>query len=285
MNCLNNNCCDGIYNSFDVHFTGSCDNRCAHCIDMRFAGGPEGRPDTKKVSRTLIKNHEGYDDVLFLGGEPCLYLDELIEVIRHIQTCTNLKVFVTTAVPKICHDERMKFLKLIKMVDGMNLSVQHHVESVADTIRRTESQYDRQEFYASLPYKEKLRININIVKPFLSTAADITTCVHHYDQMGFSHIKMSEIQHGADQYVSFEKLFNLKMKSPFAHGCQTYLNTEEVFPGCNAEVLLKRSCFVCEDTLDASFLDGVKAVSKLFTKPRNNYAVVYGDGSLSKGWK
>ena len=30
---LNCNCCDGIYNSFDVHFTSACDNRCAHCVD------------------------------------------------------------------------------------------------------------------------------------------------------------------------------------------------------------------------------------------------------------
>lgn len=27
------NCCDGIYNSFDVHFTSACDNKCAHCVD------------------------------------------------------------------------------------------------------------------------------------------------------------------------------------------------------------------------------------------------------------
>lgn len=24
------NCCDGIYNSFDVHFTSACDNKCSH---------------------------------------------------------------------------------------------------------------------------------------------------------------------------------------------------------------------------------------------------------------
>ena len=35
---LNCNCCDGIYNSFDVHFTSACDNKCAHCIDGKFNG-------------------------------------------------------------------------------------------------------------------------------------------------------------------------------------------------------------------------------------------------------
>ena len=28
------NCCDEIYNSFDVHFTSACDNKCAHCVRL-----------------------------------------------------------------------------------------------------------------------------------------------------------------------------------------------------------------------------------------------------------
>jgi hypothetical protein len=30
------NSCDGIYRSFDVHFTSACDNNCAHCIDKQY---------------------------------------------------------------------------------------------------------------------------------------------------------------------------------------------------------------------------------------------------------
>lgn len=26
------NCCDVVYNSFDVHFISACDNNCRHCI-------------------------------------------------------------------------------------------------------------------------------------------------------------------------------------------------------------------------------------------------------------
>lgn len=33
------NCCDGIYNSFDVHFTSACDNKCAHCSVILWIGG------------------------------------------------------------------------------------------------------------------------------------------------------------------------------------------------------------------------------------------------------
>ena len=108
----------------------------------------------------------------------------------------DVKVFVTTAVPKVCFDQRDKFIVLLSMLDGINLSVQHYNENIADKIRKVKSKYDRQSFYAGLPYKDKIRININIVKPFLYTRDDIAQCLVHYDAMGFNSIKLSEIHHG-----------------------------------------------------------------------------------------
>lgn len=278
------NCCDGLYNSFDVHFTSACDNRCAHCIDMRFSGLGIKRPDVKAITQTIIKNKDGVDDVLFLGGEPCLYLKELLRTIAILRYKTNLKIYVTTSVPKVCFDNRILFEKIISIVDGINLSVQHYDENIADQIRRTKSKYDRQKFYNDLPHKEKIRINLNIVKPFLYTQSDIINCIRHYDAMGFNSIKLSEIQHGKDVYVSFEDTFGIELKSPFANGCQTYLPVEELIPGVTTPLLLKRSCFMCENTLKASFADGVKTIMKLFVRPKNKYGVIYGNGTLTKGW-
>lgn len=281
---LNCNCCDGIYNSFDVHFTGACDNQCAHCIDMRFHGIGQTRPNVAAIVDTVVKNAEGLDDVLFLGGEPCLYLEDLFECVTAIKSRTNLKVFVTTSVPKTCFDNQDLFYALIHILDGMNLSVQHHDEAVADEIRKTKSRYDRQAFYAGLPEKEKIRINLNIVKPYLHTREDLTKCLQHYGAMGFNSIKLSEIQHGEDVYVSFADVFGLKMESAYGHGCQSYLDLGGVIPGLTTPVLLKRSCFLCEDSLKASLADGIKVVAKAFARRKNKYGVVYEDGSLKKGW-
>ena len=278
------NCCDGIYNSFDVHFTSACDNRCAHCIDNKYEGFRINKPDVDAIVKTIVDNKDGLDDVLFLGGEPCLYLDELIDCVSQLRERTSLKLYVTTSVPKTCYDNRDKFTKLIELLDGINLSVQHYKEDVADKIRGTKSQYDRQAFYNSLPYKEKIRINLNIVKPYLYTKEDLTKCLRHYDAMGFNSIKLSEIQHGKDVFVSFEKVFNIKLGSPYSNGCQTYLNMEDILGDFKTPVLLKRSCFMCEETLKASLGDGAKVLSKLFVKPDNKYAVIYENGTLSKGW-
>lgn len=278
------NCCDGIYNSFDVHFTSACDNKCAHCVDNCYEGLHINRPDVNKIVQTIVKNKDGLDDVLFLGGEPCLYLEELIDCVEQLKEKTNLKLYVTTSVPRICYDRRERFEYLLSILDGLNISVQHYKEDVADEIRKTTSQYDRQKFYASLPYKEKIRINLNIVKPFLYLKEDIVECLKHYDSMKFSSIKLSEIQHGKDYFVSFEKTFEIKLGSPYANGCQTYLDMDNIIPGFKTPVLLKRSCFMCEETLKATLEDGIKVISTIFRKPDNQYGVIYENGELMKGW-
>lgn len=278
------NCCDGIYSSFDVHFTSACDNKCAHCIDRRFDGLGLTKPDVSAIVETITDNSQGLDDVLFLGGEPCLYLNELLDCVRQIKARTNLKVFVTTSVPKICHDQQETFYALIDELDGINLSVQHHNEIVADQIRRTTSAYDRQAFYRGLPNKEKIRVNLNVVKPYLSTKEELSSCIQHYDSMGFSSIKLSEIQHGKDVYVSFADVFGFDMPSAYSHGCQTYIDIAKILPGVSTPLLLKRSCFLCEESLNASLVDGLKMMVKMFLPSRNKYGVVYEDGSLHGGW-
>lgn len=278
------NCCDGRYNSFDVHFTKACDNDCAHCIDKKFSGIEETKPNAKAIVKTITEHANGFDDVLFLGGEPCLFLDDLIFCVKEIKAKTGLKCYVTTSVPKTCYDNKDKFNELLRICDGVNLSTQSHDEKTADTIRRTKSQYDRQAFYASLPYKEKIRINLNIVKPFLCTREDLEACLRHYDAMGFSSIKLSEIQHGTNCYVRFEDIFGIKLKSPFSHGCQTWIDTKDILPGFKTPLLLKRSCFMCEKSLQATFGDFIKANIQRAVKPKNNYAVVYEDGTMTRGW-
>jgi len=83
--------------------------------------------------------------------------------------------------------------------------VQSHDEAVADTIRNAgKSKYDRQAFYASLPHKEKIRINLNIVKPFLHTKEQLTACLKHYDNMGFNSIKLSDMQAQPHKYANIK---------------------------------------------------------------------------------
>jgi hypothetical protein len=59
---------------------------------------------------------------------------------------------------------------------------------------------------------------------------------------------------------------------------------ETIIPNFKTPLLLKRSCFLCEETLKANLADGIKAISKLLIKPDNHYGVIYENGVLEKGW-
>lgn len=286
MKMFNKNCCDGIYNSIDVHFTRLCDNKCGFCIDKKYEGVGNTTPDVDKIVQKIIDISDKFDDVLFLGGEPCLFLEELIDCVERLRKNTNLKLFVTTSVPKICYDKRDRFEYLISILNGINFSVQHHNPDIADEIRGTKSQYDRNKFYNSLTDKDKIRINLNIVKPYLYTKEQLTECLKFFDEMGFNSIKLSEIQHGKEFFVSFEDIFGVKYGSPYFHGCQKYIDMSGLITDFKTPLLLKRSCFLCEETLKASILDGVKVLYKNFIdkKPKNNYCVIYGNGTIANGW-
>lgn len=253
-------------------------------INNIYIGINNTKPNVKAIVDKIVSIADNYNDVLFLGGEPCLFLDELIDCIKQLKEKTKLKLYVTTSVPKVCYDNKEKFEKLIELVDGLNISAQHHNQETADKIRNTKSQYDRNAFYNSLKHKDKIRINLNIVKPYLYKKEDLIKCLKFFDNMGFNSIKLSEIQHGKEFYVSFEELFNVNYGNAYFNGCQKYINMDKIIKGFKTPLLLKRSCFMCEETLKASILDGVKVLYKAISKPKNHYLVVYGNGTTSKGW-
>jgi hypothetical protein len=60
---------------------------------------------------------------------------------------------------------------------------------------------------------------------------------------------------------------------------------ERIIPNFKTPVLLKRSCFLCEETLKATLVDGLKVLHRIFKRNENKYAVIYENGNLSKGWK
>ena len=134
--------------------------------------------------------------------------------------------------------------------------------------------------------KHKIRININILKPYLQDKQEIIKCLKHYDALGFNSIKLSELQHTPESYVSFEKIFELKMESPYSNGCQTFFDTKKIIDGgLKTPLIIKRSCFVNEPSCKATLMDGVKVFTKLIYTKKNKFLVIYEDGKILKGWR
>ena len=63
MDLFNKNCCDGIYNSLDVHFTSACDNKCKHCIDLEYAGIGLKKPRIYAMYNTIMKNAKKVNEI------------------------------------------------------------------------------------------------------------------------------------------------------------------------------------------------------------------------------
>jgi|GEM_PF-3074860 len=282
------NCCDGIYKSLDIHFTKKCENKCSFCIDKNTISLNNGIPNWREMALTIIKKKHSFNDILILGGEPCLFLKELNLFIDAIQMNTDLKIYLTSSIPRNCYINFDLFEKILSKIDGLNLSIQHHDEKIADKIRGRKSKFNRQKFYKYLPFKNKIRINLNLIKGFLDSREILNECLQYYDKMKFNCIKISELQNSPENYISFEKIYNVKLPSPYYYGCQTLFDSSRIIFKLNLDtpILLKRSCFVVEPTLKASFLDGFKVIyNKYFNKIKDsNFGVVYPDGSLKSGW-
>lgn len=283
---FNKNSCDGVNKTLNIHFTNICDNKCEFCINNQYQNIDSKVPNIAKILNSIFQNQHKYEDVLFLGGEPCLYLKELLFCVMEIKNKTKLKVYITTSVPKICLDEKELFINLIKNVDGINLSVQHYIEEISDKIRNTKSKYNRQEFYKSLPYKNKIRININLSKPYLHNKNDILNCINYYDKLNFNSIKISEILNSENNFVSFQDIFDIRLGSAFYNGCNIEINKNKIkeLSSIKTKLLLKRACFLCEKSINASFADGIKIFYKLIKNKPNNYGVLYENGYLTNKW-
>lgn len=281
----NVNTCDQINNEVMVHFTKACENKCAFCIDATNKGVAPQKPNVEQIFNT-IKNLEPHIEcVTISGGEPCLYMEELHELVFRLKNETNLTVGLISSMPTTCWTKRDLFFRILDMLDNFAFSPQHYNEDMADRIRGCKSKYDHQELYAMLPHKEKICVNINVMKPYLMTKDDICRCIRHYNRLGFKTIRLAELFEMPHMFVSIEDIFGMKLKSPFAHGCK--INNFDItpwIPEFDGNLILKRTCFMVNKKCHATVTDFVKILTRPLFAKNFAFGVVYEDGTIKPYW-
>lgn len=282
----NVNTCDQICSELQVHFTKSCPNKCPFCIDATNRGleNKATIPHIGAIYKRILKYKDNIESVCISGGEPMLYMSDLLALIMLLKENTNLKVYVITAVPENCYKYKNLFKLILERCDGMAISPQHYNEEIADQMRGHKSTFDRQAFYAEMPYKEKVAMNINMVKPYLCEKDEILKCIEHYNKMGFKDIKLVELFNMEKMYVSFEETFGVKLKSPFGHGCKTEFDITPWIPSYEGKFTLKRTCFLVNKLLHANLSDMFKAATRKLFEKKYYFGVVYEDGSIHPYW-
>lgn len=282
----NVNTCDQIFNELQIHFTKSCPNKCPFCVDA-LNKGLEKRPkepDVSAIYKRILCYKDNIESVCISGGEPMLFMLHLLELVMLLKQNTNLKVYIISSIPDICFKQRNIFKKVLELCDGLAISPQHYKEDIADEMRGHKSTFDRQAFYAEMPYKEKISINLNMVKPYLCEKDDILACIKHYNEMGFKDIKLVELFNMEEMYVNFEETFGVKLKSPFAHGCKTEFDITPWIPTYEGKFTLKRTCFLVNKLLHANLSDMFKAATRKLFENKYFFGVVYEDGSIHPYW-
>lgn len=89
-------------------YTPKCNRSCEGCCNKDFDLPNLPRPD-----------HFNYDEIFITGGEPLLYVDQLIGFIKAIRLVSNAKIYVYTAM--VDNLEGLK--KIFKITDGLTVTL------------------------------------------------------------------------------------------------------------------------------------------------------------------
>lgn len=265
------NSCDGIYESLDIRFTKACDNNCSFCIE-KFGIKSLGKTDVAALAKSVFDSN--FKNILIVGGEPLLDLQKLYQFVHLVRSYTKVKkIYVTTSLPisiDINLDTKSLLIDIIKLIDGLNVSLQHYDSRINNVVLHASSKHDRLETLFMLTrinpeIRNKIRVNLNLVQGYIDNKIEVLKAIRLLSNVyHVKTIKLNELQN-SDKYVSFENIFpDCELSSPYAHGCQTdithYFDSLSLMH--DIQILLKRSCFLVEPSKTATFSDLVKVVGK-----------------------
>lgn len=285
------NFCDGVYSSNDgtfrkadglsVRLTAHCDNDCSFCIahdDMKNI-----RPvDVEAMVAAVRKT--GSKSLQILGGEPLLFLEDCLEFVKGVEDQIEY-MFFTTSLPYTIVTQWDKFQDLMSRTQSLSVSIQSTDWQENNRILKAKKWFNRIELLERIvkEYGDKVTVIINLVKGGIDTEEKLWNTLDDLNDIGVSRVRINELQKAGSYYVNFEALTGERLKSPYSHGCKTFL--EDFYPGMH--VLVKRSCFLVENSLSATEED----LAKLLDKEANpeKYAwqesnVLYEDGRLEDYW-
>lgn len=282
---FNNNICDQILNEANIHFTKVCPNKCPFCIDALNQGITYNRPNVDKIFISVLSIIDKIDEITISGGEPFVYIDDLLQLVKNIKRYVKKKITVITSLPKQCYDNKETFFEIIKYIDCLIISPQHMDMKIGDKIRGHKTTFDRESLLKEIPYKSKVSLTINIIKGYLDTLDDIRNNIRYFESLGFSHFKLAEIFDHDELYVSIEKILGIKMKQPFSLGCsEKHFDMSPFIGETSSDFTIKRICFYRTKHVHASLTDLIKILLRPFFAKKSFFCVIYENGEILPRW-
>ena len=294
----NINICDSSKHKSElmIHFTKVCPNNCSFCIDKLNLGVNTKKPDIDKIIKTVDKYKNKVSNISISGGEPFVFMDDLLYFVNWIKENTELKVLIITSVPNICYKEKEKFFKILDKCDNIQISLQHYITNVGDSIRGSESDFDRNNFYKEILDHcgtDKILGSINILKPYFEYRCDILRNIMLFNKLGFKNIKICEMFDADNLYIDIPKTLGIKMNSPFASGCKTEVkDVDKLFKmdpelhdyHFHGHLYIKRTCFYRTKLQKASVWDLIKVCTRWIFAGKFFFGVVHENGEIHPYW-
>lgn len=281
---MKNTCDYTCPNQIEVDFTLNCDNRCPYCYNQRFLGS-KIRPQYEKIAYTVLNvlaEDQSPKVLSILGGEPLLYIDELLEFVKIIRENTNLKIMVTSTLPVTCVKKWDKFVEILNLIDELHVSAHSYDQELGDISRNSVSKHDRNKLLMDIlntDISAEVAVHLNLAKDIISTRAAVMENYEFYDAMSSSarkklkYIRFTEIQldENAPMFKDFEKIMGIRLPAPYSNGC--YQNITKFFGG-STPCILKRTCFlVTKHKTVESLKDLLKIAYKVFFRKKRKHLV------------
>lgn len=282
------NQCDFPSNRLDVRFTKVCDNACPFCVER---GGIHtlSQLEIDKMVENTIKIKP--DNVGILGGEPMLWPKKVYNYVSRVYDKVP-EIYITTSLPLATEKEWDTWVtKAFDLLTGINVSIQAHTWEEHNKILHASSNHNRFAILQKIAkyYPDKLRVCINFYKGGIDTPEKLESLLELLVSWGVKSVKLNEIQWDTSGYISFEKMYNMKMKSAYAFGCYKELKNHclnKKFP--SLKIVLHRSCCWSQPAIEPTWFDVIKDIIKYFKYRifgHKRFNVLYENGEISWGWR
>ena len=191
---FNCNSCDGIYNSLDVRFSKTCDNSCNFCIEKNGLKSL-GETNVQKMIHNTINSK--IQDVLILGGEPLLQPKKVLQYIKGIRGHVG-KIYLTTSLPIQILNYPNEFDQIMKLLDGINISIHHYNSDKNNEVLKSKKPYNRIKTLKFLlktnnDFKKKHRICCNLCVGSIDSKEEILIFLTEMKNIGVTNIKLNEL--------------------------------------------------------------------------------------------
>ena len=281
---MKNTCDYTCPNQIEVDFTLNCDNRCPYCYNKKYLGS-DIRPQYEKIAYRVLNvlaEDQSPKVLSVLGGEPLLYIDELLEFVKIIRKNTNLKILVTSTLPLTCIKKWDKFIEILNLIDELHISAHSYDKKLGDISRNSVSKHDRNKLLLDIlnaDISAEVAVHLNLAKDIISTRAAVLENYAFYDAMSNSankklkYIRFTEIQldENLPMFKDFEKIMGISLPAPYSNGC--YQNITKLFGG-DTPCILKRTCFlVTKHKTIESVKDLIKIAYKVFFRKKRKHLV------------